>query len=224
MGIDLWENIFGCWNSLTPRDAEALRRTTGILRTFGPEFFASSEWEPHCPCVRYETVFSSKFPSRSVKDQVVWTFINRGPVNATGHQIVVNYRMGMQFFDVWHGVEIFPTDIVDGLATLSFDIEPYGYGCIFATPDVAKFPSNFESLLKSLQHRSRMPLYNIPISSAVLWQELDEVVISKYITEDTCGNPTPDTYCGMIRIEGDVFDFKIKARTNRPHGFKDYPG
>lgn len=220
----MWENIFGVWNSLAPRDAEALRRTTSILRCFGPDFFSSSEWEPHCPCVRYETVFSSKFPSRTVKDQIVWTFINRGPVNAVGHQIVVNYRIGIQFFDVWHGVEIFPTDIVDGLATLSFDIEPFGYGCIFATSDVSKLPSGFDGLLKQLQHRSRLTLFSYAISSSVLWQELDEVVISKYTTEDQCGRLVPDNYCGMVRIEGGKYEFKAKGLASRPHGFRDYPG
>lgn len=215
LGIEVWENIFGTWNSLTPRDAEALRRTTSILRTFGPDFFASPEWEPHCPCVRWETVFSSKFPSRTDEDQVVWTFINRGPANAVGHQIVVNYHIGIQFYDIWHGCEIQPTDIVDGLATLSFDIEPYGYGCIFATSDVSPLPKGFESLIKSLQHRSKTPLYELPISSCILWQELDEVVVTKHVS---------DNNCGMVRIEGGYYEFSVKGLSAHPHGTSDYPG
>ncbi|CAO3640551.1 unnamed protein product [Mucor fragilis] len=215
LGIEMWENIFGTWNQLTPRDAEALRRTTSILRCFGPDFFASAEWEPHCPCVRWETVFSSKFPSRTVEDQVIWTFVNRGPANVTGHQIVVNYHIGIQFYDVWHGTEIQPTDICDGLATISFDIEPYGYGCIFATNDVSPLPKSFESLIKTLHHRSRTPLYQIPICSSVLWQELDEVVVSKHTNENVCG---------MVRIEGGSYDFKVKGLSAHPHSKADYPG
>jgi hypothetical protein len=211
----MWENIFGTWNQLSPRDAEALRRTTSIMRCFGPDFFASSEWEPHWPCVRWETVFSSKFVSSTVEEQVIWTFVNRGPAKVTGHQIVVNYHMGIQFYDVWHGREIQPDNIVDGLATLSFDIEAHGYGCIFSTPDIAILPSGFEALLKSLYHRSKIPLRELPLCNTILWQELDEVVVSKHINED---------YCGMVRIEGDVYDFRVRGLSAHPPGTSEYPG
>ncbi|KAI9483584.1 MAG: C-type lectin protein [Benjaminiella poitrasii] len=215
LGIEMWENIFGTWNELSPRDAEALRRTTSILRCFGSDFFATPEWEPHCPCVRYETIFASKFPSQSIKEQIVWTFVNRGPVHAKGHQIVVNYHIGIQFYNIWTGCEIHPTDIVDGLATLSFDIEPYGYGCIFATSDVSPLPEGFEGLLKSLYHRSKTPLYHYPICSPILWQELDEVVVSKY---------NDDKYCGMARIEGDEFNFRVNGLCSHPEGGSEYIG
>ncbi|CAO3690633.1 unnamed protein product [Rhizopus microsporus] len=216
IGIEIWENIFGIWNQLTPRDAEAIRRTTSILRCFGPDFFTSPEWEPHCPCVRWETVFSSKFPSRNVSDQCVWTFVNRGPVAVTGHQMTVNYHIGLQFYDVWRGVEITPTNIIDGLATLSFDIEPYGYGCIFATSDVSALPSGFEVLMETMRRRSKIPLTSIPISSTILWQELDQVTVSKLAPEGTCG---------MVRIEGcDNYVFTVKGLESRPDCTREYPG
>ncbi|KAI7900048.1 C-type lectin protein [Cokeromyces recurvatus] len=215
LGIELWENIFGTWNALSPRDSEAIRRTSSILRCFGPDFFSSPEWEPHCPCVHYETVFASKFPSQSVKEQTVWTFINRGPIHVKGHQIVVNYHIGLQFYNVWLGSEMYPTDIVDGLATLSFDIEPYGYGCIFAACDVSPLPKGLDALLKSLNHRSRTPLYQHPICNSILWQELDEVVVSKY---------NDDRYCGMVRIEGDIFNFRVNGLCSHPNGPSEYTG
>lgn len=211
----MWENIFGTWNQLAPRDAEALRRTSSILRCFGPDFFASPEWEPHSPCVRWETVFSSKFVSNTVKEQIVWTFVNRGPANATGHQMVVNYHIGIQFYDVWHGREILPDNIVDGLATISFDIEPNGYGCIFSTPDFSMLPNGFEELLKTMHHRSKTPLYKLPICNSVLWQELDEVIVSKH---------APENICGMVRIEGDVYDFHVRGLSAHPSGSSEYPG
>ncbi|KAI8973919.1 hypothetical protein BDB01DRAFT_749455 [Pilobolus umbonatus] len=214
IGVEIMENIFGVWNQLAPRDAEALRRVSSILRCFGPDFFASSEWEPHTPCVRWETVFSSKFPSRVKSDQIVWTFINKGPAHVTGHQIVVNYHIGLQFYDVWHGKEIFPSNIVDGLATLSFDIEPYGYGCIFATCDVSPLPTNFDVLIKTLRQRSETPLCRLPISSTILWQELDEVTVSPY----------DDETCGMVRIEGDMYDFTVTGLGSHPSSSSEYPG
>ena len=34
IGYESWENIWGIWNQITPRDAEALRRVAAIERRF----------------------------------------------------------------------------------------------------------------------------------------------------------------------------------------------
>ncbi|KAI9033850.1 C-type lectin protein [Phycomyces nitens] len=214
IGVETWENIFGTWNQMSPRDGEALRRTSGILRAFGPTFFSSPEWEPHSPCINYKNVFSSRWRSSTTPEQVLWTFVNRGPFQVTGHQIVVAYQIGYQFYDVWHGQEIYPTNVVDGLATLSFDIEPKGYGCIFVSPDMVQLPHEFEVFLKFMAERSKIPLQRYPISSSILWQELDEVTVSPIATE------APPL---MVRIDGDHFEFRINGREPHPPG-SEYPG
>ena len=43
---EAWEDIWGMYNQLTPRDSEALRRTAAILRHFGG-FTQSEAWAPH---------------------------------------------------------------------------------------------------------------------------------------------------------------------------------
>jgi iron(II)-dependent oxidoreductase len=35
-GFESWENVWGIWNQMTPRDAEALRRTATIERAYAP--------------------------------------------------------------------------------------------------------------------------------------------------------------------------------------------
>ena len=35
MGFESWENVWGCWNGMTPRDSEATRRVSNMLRYFG---------------------------------------------------------------------------------------------------------------------------------------------------------------------------------------------
>ena len=35
VGYEPWENVWGMWNQLTPRDSQALKRTSAILRQFG---------------------------------------------------------------------------------------------------------------------------------------------------------------------------------------------
>ena len=47
-GWESWENIWGIWNGVTPRDGEAIRRVATIERAVAP-FFASEGWEPFAP-------------------------------------------------------------------------------------------------------------------------------------------------------------------------------
>ena len=56
VGYESWENVWGIWNQLTPRDAEALRRIATIERAVA-DLLVSADWEPHvrtvaarCPC------------------------------------------------------------------------------------------------------------------------------------------------------------------------------
>src|SRR5690242_18899827 len=59
VGYESWENIWGIWNPITPRDAEALRRVATIERAF-QELLTSGDWTPHTPTLRYG-VFASIF-------------------------------------------------------------------------------------------------------------------------------------------------------------------
>ena len=68
VGYESWENIWGIWNQITPRDAEALRRIARIERAMAP-LLISPEWEPHTPTLRYG-VFASKFLD---EDRTLWT-------------------------------------------------------------------------------------------------------------------------------------------------------
>ena len=60
VGYETWENIWGIWNGITERDAEAIRRVAKIERRFA-KYLVSPGWEPHTPTVAYG-VFASKFP------------------------------------------------------------------------------------------------------------------------------------------------------------------
>ncbi len=50
VGWESWENIWGIWNGITPRDAEATRRVATIERAFAPFWLAGtgSPWRPCC--------------------------------------------------------------------------------------------------------------------------------------------------------------------------------
>ena len=60
VGWESWENIWGIWNGITPRDAEATRRVATMERALAP-FLISTGWEPLSPMLRYG-VFASRWP------------------------------------------------------------------------------------------------------------------------------------------------------------------
>jgi len=62
---ETWENVWGTWNGITPRDAEAIRRVGHMQRFFGAEagggLLLSAGWEPHTPEAVQPAVFASRW-------------------------------------------------------------------------------------------------------------------------------------------------------------------
>ena len=63
VGYESWENIWGIWNGITPRDAEAMRRIAKIERAFAP-FLVSPEWEPLYSDASATASIASQWPLR----------------------------------------------------------------------------------------------------------------------------------------------------------------
>ena len=126
VGYESWENIWGIWNRITPRDAEALRRVARIERAMAP-LLISPEWEPHTPTLRYG-VFASKFPGQ---DRTLWTLVNRNQYDIEGRQLDLPYREGEHFYDLCHGEELKP-EIEGDRAVFSFELEAQGFGAVLA--------------------------------------------------------------------------------------------
>jgi hypothetical protein len=59
-GWESWENIWGIWNGITPRDGEAVRRVATVERGVAP-FLTSEDREPFYPTARFG-VFASRWP------------------------------------------------------------------------------------------------------------------------------------------------------------------
>jgi hypothetical protein len=142
VGMETWENIWGIWNGMTPRDAETVRRIAKIERHFAADLI-SAKWEPHTPMLRYQ-INASKWPAEG---HTLWTIVNRNEYDVKGQQISLPVTPGMRYYDIWHGVELKPV-IENGNATLSFDIEANGFGALLATsaPD-----ASLEALLSEMK-------------------------------------------------------------------------
>jgi hypothetical protein len=62
-GYESWENVWGIWNGVTPRDSEALVRISSIYRAL-PELLISPNYEPFTPTLN-KGVYATKFPGRT---------------------------------------------------------------------------------------------------------------------------------------------------------------
>ena len=84
VGWESWENVWGIWNGINPRDAEATRRVAAIERGVAP-FLVSPDWEPLYPMHSYG-VYASRWPLGS---ETVWTIVNRNSYDIGGPQMDV---------------------------------------------------------------------------------------------------------------------------------------
>jgi len=165
-GFESWENIWGIWNQMTPRDTEALRRIATIERAYH-FLLVSPGWEPHVFTQQFG-VFASRWPG---VQSTLWTIVNRNHYSVSGRQLAVPYKEGARYFDLWHGIEITPAKENDN-SILSFDLERDGYGAILKTtgPD-----QTLNDLLATMHALSQKPLSAFSREWVAMPQHLVEI-------------------------------------------------
>ena len=192
VGYESWENIWGIWNQITPRDAEALRRVSKLERAFA-SLLISPDWEPHTPTLR-PGVFASKFPGQ---EQTLWTMVNRNEYDVAGRQIALPYKSAMHFYNLWQGEELKP-EVSGSTATLRFELQAHGFGAVLAT-EGAPASSDTQKLLSEMHEFARARLATLPHEWKVLPQQLVEIAPTKR------ANAPP---AGMVRIPEADFEFQ----------------
>jgi formylglycine-generating enzyme required for sulfatase activity len=193
-GWESWENVWGIWNGITPRDGEATRRVATIERAVAP-FFASQGWEPLYPMLRYG-VFASRWP---LTDQTVWTTVNRNDYNVEGDQMTTPYKQGMRYFDLYHGVELKP-EIKGDQAVLSFPTESHGYTAILASS--GELEPKLRELMEKMKGMTAKPLSTYSHEWHTLPQQMVEIPPSARAAS------APE---GMIRIQGGDYLFRVQG-------------
>jgi formylglycine-generating enzyme required for sulfatase activity len=198
VGWESWENVWGIWNGINPRDAEATKRVAAMQRGMAP-FLVSSGWEPLYPMHNYG-VFASRWP---LGQQTLWTIVNRNGYTVTGRQMSVPSTSGMRYFDLYHGIELRPE--AEGLASapiavLTFDIEANGFGAILATP--TEPDSAIEALMQRMATMTKLPLANLSHNHEILPQSIVEIAPA---------NSAAQTPAGMIRVPGGDFIFRVQG-------------
>jgi formylglycine-generating enzyme required for sulfatase activity len=194
VGWESWENVWGIWIGINPRDAEATRRVATIERAVAP-FLVSPNWEPLYP-MRTFGVYASRWP---LGQDTVWTIVNRNGYEIAGRQMDVPVTPGMRYFDLYHGVELKPQ--IDGKdAVLDFGMEASGYGAILATPGEPS--SAIKTLMKQMAAMTQKPLSDLSHDAPILKQTLVDIPPAR---------PAADTTTGMVKIPGGAFDFRVQG-------------
>jgi formylglycine-generating enzyme required for sulfatase activity len=230
VGWESWENVWGIWIGINPRDAEATRRVATLERGVAP-FLTSPDWEPLYPMHSYG-VYASRWPGLY---QTLWTIVNRNPYDVSGQQMEVTDWPGTRYFDLYHGVELKPemrsqpgnvsgnagvhqsvsrdktgakvfstvaNDYGPGkqTAVLTFDMEANGYGAILATPEEPT-PA-IKSLMQRMAEMTKKPLADFSHEPTILKQTMVEIPPTAHAS---------DAPQGMIRIPGGSFNFKVQG-------------
>ena len=212
VGYETWENIWGIWNGITERDAEAIRRVAKMERRFA-RYLVSASWEPHTPTIPYG-VFASKFP---LDGRTLWTIVNRTVYNVDGPQLQLPAQTGMHYFDIWHGVELKPV-AANGNVVLSFAMEASGYGAVLAQPEPAD--SALTAFLDEMRALNARPLSSFP----KVWHFLPQEIVP--IAPTAAASRTPE---GMVSIPAST-EFRFEVHGIEIEGGDDigvdvqYPG
>jgi formylglycine-generating enzyme required for sulfatase activity len=201
VGYESWENVWGIWNQLTPRDAELLRRIATIERQMA-DLLVSPDWQPHFPTLQAGAgVYASRFPG---KDRTLWLLVNRSDKDANGEQLRVPAGSSIEFFDLWHGKILEPG--AGETARLSFAMAKRGFGAILAVDQRQIAPREKTRLLAAVRN---MALREARVHLASLsgeWKPLPQKMVE--IPPTPPADKAPE---GMIRIAGGKFRFKVSG-------------
>ena len=192
-GFESWENIWGIWNQMTPRDAEALRRIS-LIERFNQKLLVSPGWEPHVAMLQYG-VFASKWPGQ---DSALWTIVNRNSYPVAERQMKLPHSDGMRYYDLWNGKELHP-EREDGMDVLTFPLEANGFGSVLAAKSA---PANFDRFLKQMSSLGGKPLG----SFSHQWVSLPQHLVPIAATKRAMPKPT-----GMSLIPAADFQFRVNG-------------
>lgn len=195
IGYNAWENVWGLWNQLTPRDAEALRRIATIERLCAKAMVAA-DWRPYAHTLQ-QGVFASRFPAAGM---TLWTLVNRHEYAIDDAQIAVSHVADARYYDLWSGREL-DVSIRDGHAVCAFPIEGHGFGAVLQVEPGGE-PDYFAEVLARLAEWAKTPLQAL----SDRWQSLPQ---ERVAIEST--TPQATAPAGMMTIPAGTFDFRVQG-------------
>merc|ERR1719317_387646 len=204
IGYESWENVWGMWNQITDRDAEALRRISAILRRFGSLVQGGGAWIPHVNITPVNSmVFASEF---SDTDSRIWLLVNRDKKADEVADLYLNCKnIGQEnsvlyWFDIYHGAKIVNQECDEfGFLSTSIDIEAGGYGAVYLT---SSQDDTIEEFLVEMAVMTELPLKSFSADWKFLPQQM--------LTYDSPPHAVPlDCQQETVLVPGGVAHFYV---------------
>jgi iron(II)-dependent oxidoreductase len=204
IGYVPWENVWGSWNGVSPRDGAALRRVAALLRYLRP-FVLSQAWEPHAPLhpsAAAQGVFASRWPAPPgaafPANATALTVVNRGGSEYRGPLLTVACGDGAAYFDLYAGAQLQPSAAPPpgggGACELSVPLEAGGFGALLAVaPADAAGNASLAAFLAGMAAMTRAPLSSFNAS----WGTLQQAMTAWGATAPAAAAPP-----GMLRVPG----------------------
>ena len=212
IGYVSWENVWGSWNGIVPRDAAVIQRIATILRYFGNKdnnpnqmsFTQSTNWIPYIPIIadtkHWNNLFASAFilNANTNKQQILFLIVNRNNIdiylaNITfDNTFIINYN-DINIYDCYYGKLLNSTNNVkDNTINIKIDIEALGYSAILVTFDNRKNNKYLNIFLNTMSNMTNNKSLN---SYSTKWNYLQQEMVTIKSTKQY--NDTPNN---MISI------------------------
>jgi len=125
--------------------------------------------------------------------------VNRNHYEVKGRQLLVPYKPGVRYFDLWHGAELKPEREGDR-SVIEFDLEAEGYGAVLETTSAGD--AALGKLLTTMQTMSQKPLSAFSRE----WRTLPQTLVDISATAKPRHEPA-----GMVKIPAADFDFRVNG-------------
>ena len=238
-GYETWENVWGTWNGIVPRDGEAIRRVATMLRFFGGKaaLLHSAGWVPHTTEVLQQHVYGSRWPAEpsdavaaKLGLRTMWTVVNRAGQDVDGAQLALKKPdPSSRYYDCYRGTEL-PLE----KSILSFSIESEGFGCVVETAGEAS--SKVARFLSVMANLTAAPLAAYSKTWTYLPQAMRPIGSTPLAPSAPSGMvhvPRCDNYSFItngIEVEGDTahgvdvqFGWEAHPRKNHSHRLRVGP-
>ena len=196
VGYNAWENVWGIWNQLTPRDAQTLRRIAALQRQCAP-LLVSADWRPYAPTLQ-AGVFASRFPGAGC---CLWTVVNRNEYEMAGEQLALPHAPGSRYYDLWNGVAL-QARVHGDQAFVEFSMEPRGFGALLVLEDGIEPEATLQTYLARAEQWATTPLQSL----SARWRALPQRLLPIERTRPQAQAPE-----GMVAIPGGEFDFVVSG-------------
>jgi len=195
VGYNAWENVWGIFNNITDRDAEAIKQFALVSRFLSQNNYTSNfkpfGWSPYSKRLTSNGA-ASQF--QHVDGSIAWTIVNLEQQLFGNNQGVLNVTdLEGRFYDLYKGERIFPKD---GLLTFQLEF----FGSVLYTKSS---PRGLGYLLKKMRGRPSLRSLNAK------WHPMEQEYIGRSTTKFNTHHKHELNRSMVLVPVNPAYDFKV---------------